>query len=141
MARSIGALARWSILSVMLFPVVLLTIILRAPAYIPDEPIPVTWVGPDVFGALGVFAFAFTCSQVAFNNYLTLEDQSSHNWNQSTMLSTFTSWMISMVFAILGYFCFGESVQPNLFMNFATDDWVINVGRFILGCTMVLTIP
>ncbi|KAI8344277.1 transmembrane amino acid transporter protein-domain-containing protein [Chlamydoabsidia padenii] len=141
MARSIGALARWSILSVMLFPVVLLTIILRAPAYIPDEPIPVTWIGPDVFGALGVFAFAFTCSQVAFNNYLTLEDQSSHSWNQSTMLSTFTSWIISMVFAILGYFCFGEHVQPNLFMNFATDDWVINLGRFILGCTMVLTIP
>jgi amino acid permease len=141
MARSIGALAKWSILSVMLFPVVLLTIIIRAPAYIPEEPIPITWTGPDVFGALGVFAFAFTCSQVAFNNYLTLEDQSSHNWNQSTMLSTFTSWLISMVFALLGYFCFGENLQPNLFMNFDTDDWVINLGRFILGCTMILTIP
>ncbi|KAI8342305.1 transmembrane amino acid transporter protein-domain-containing protein [Chlamydoabsidia padenii] len=141
MARSIGALARWSILSVMLFPIVLLTIIIRAPAYIPEEPIPITWVGPDVFGALGVFAFAFTCSQVAFNNYLTLEDQSSHNWNQTTMLSTFTSWLISMVFAVLGYFCFGEHLQPNLFMNFETDDWVINLGRFILGCTMILTIP
>ncbi|KAI8089900.1 transmembrane amino acid transporter protein-domain-containing protein [Halteromyces radiatus] len=141
LARSIGALAKWSILSVMLFPVVLLTIIIRAPSYIPEEPIPVTWIGTDVFGALGVFAFAFTCSQVAFNNYLTLEDQSSQSWCQSTTLSTFTSWLISMVFAILGYFCFGENVQPNLFMNFATDDLIINIGRFILGCTMILTIP
>ncbi|CAO3595491.1 unnamed protein product [Absidia cylindrospora] len=141
MARSIGALARWSILSVMLFPVVLLTIIIRTPSYIPEEPVPISWTGPDVFGALGIFAFAFTCSQVAFNNYLTLEDQSSPSWNQTTTLSTFTSWLISMVFAILGYFCFGENLQPNLFTNYATDDWIINLGRFILGCTMILTIP
>ncbi|ORX58151.1 hypothetical protein DM01DRAFT_1318914 [Hesseltinella vesiculosa] len=141
MARSIGSLARWSIVSVMLFPVVVLTIVIRAPSYMPDEPIPVTWTGPDIFGALGVFAFAFTCSQVAFNNYLTLEDQSSRSWRLTTSISTFLSWMISMVFAILGYFCFGTNVQPNLFTNFPSDDIIINIGRFILGCTMVLTIP
>ncbi|KAI8062851.1 transmembrane amino acid transporter protein-domain-containing protein [Gongronella butleri] len=141
MARSIGSLARWSIVSVMLFPVVVLTIVIRAPSYMPDEPIPVSWVGSDVFGALGVFAFAFTCSQVAFNNYLTLEDQSSRSWRHATSMSTGISWAISMVFAILGYFCFGAKVQPNLFTNFPNDDLVINIGRFILGCTMVLTIP
>ncbi|KAI9301270.1 transmembrane amino acid transporter protein-domain-containing protein [Cunninghamella echinulata] len=139
--RSIGSLARWSILSVLLFPIVLCTIIIRAPAYIPKEPVPITWVGQDVYGALGVFAFAFTCSQVAFNNYLTLEDQSSRSWGQTTTFSTSMSWFISMIFAFLGYFCFGDKVQPNLFMNFETDDVIINIGRFILGCTMILTIP
>lgn len=88
-----------------------------------------------------MFAFAFTCSQVAFNNFLTLEDQSSRSWGQTTTISTSMSWIISMIFAFLGFFCFGENVQPNLFMNFHTDDFIINIGRFILGCTMVLTIP
>jgi sodium-coupled neutral amino acid transporter 11 len=94
-----------------------------------------------VFGALGIMAFAFTCHQVAFNNYLTLEDQSTTSWKLTTMLSTGMSWIISITFAIIGYICFGKNVQSNLFMNFASDDPLINVGRFALSFSMILTIP
>ncbi|KAL9555031.1 hypothetical protein MBANPS3_002541 [Mucor bainieri] len=141
MSRSIGSLARWSIISVACLPIILLTILIRAPAYAPKERIPLEWVGPDVFGALGIMAFAFTCHQVALPNFLTLENQSTHSWKLTTVLSTGISWLISMTFAVTGYLCFGTNVQSNLFMNFASDDPLINVGRFALSVSMILTIP
>lgn len=141
MSRSIGSLARWSIVSVACLPIILLTILIRAPAYAPKESIPLEVVGDDVFGALGIMAFAFTCHQVAFNNYLTLEDQSTSSWKHTTIFSTSISWLISMIFAIIGYLCFGANVQSNLFMNFASDDPIINIGRFALSMSMILTIP
>jgi amino acid permease len=141
MSRSIGSLARWSIISVACLPVILLTILIRAPAYAPKESIPLEWVGNDVFGALGIMAFAFTCHQVAFNNFLTLEDQSTSGWRHTTIMSTCLSWVISMTFAIIGYMCFGSNVQSNLFMNFASDDPIVNIGRFALSISMILTIP
>ncbi|ORY94407.1 transmembrane amino acid transporter protein-domain-containing protein [Syncephalastrum racemosum] len=146
MRRSIGALARWSMLSVLCLPIIVMTILLRAPEYYrrahtPGEWPQLDWVGSDVFGALGIMAFAFSCSQVAFNNFLTLRDQSSVSWCQSTALSTCMSWTVSMVFAVIGYLCFGEGVQSNLFMNFDADDVVVNVGRFALGFSMIFSIP
>jgi amino acid permease len=126
---------------VLCLPVILLTILIRAPAYAPKEPIPLEFIGNDVFGALGIMAFAFTCHQVAFNNFLTLEDQSTSSWKHTTILSTGLSWVISMTFAIIGYLCFGDQVQSNLFMNFAVDDPLINLGRFALSISMILTIP
>ncbi|KAI8388455.1 transmembrane amino acid transporter protein-domain-containing protein [Radiomyces spectabilis] len=140
-SRSIGSLARWSTVAVFTLPVILLSILIRAPAYAPDTHIPLTWFGSDIFGALGIMAFAFTCSQVAFNNYLTLEDQTAHSWRQTTTISSGISWLASMTFAIIGFLCFGENVQSNLFMNFAPDDPVVNIGRLALGLNMVLSIP
>ncbi|KAI8075410.1 transmembrane amino acid transporter protein-domain-containing protein [Gilbertella persicaria] len=141
MSRSIGSLARWSIVSVLCLPVILLTILIRAPAYAPKEGISLEWVGQDVFGALGIMAFAFTCHQVAFNNFLTLKDQTTTGWKHTTLLSTGLSWLISMTFAVIGYMCFGSHVQPNLFMNFASDDPIVNLGRLALSVSMILTIP
>ncbi|KAG1239862.1 hypothetical protein G6F68_018220 [Rhizopus microsporus] len=37
LSRSIGSLAKWSIISVLCLPVILLTILIRAPAYAPQE--------------------------------------------------------------------------------------------------------
>lgn len=141
MPRSIGSLAKWSIISVLCLPIILLTIIIRAPAYAPEEGVQFEWVGNDVWSALGIMAFAFTCHQVAFNNFLTLEDQTTSSWRHTTILSTGMSWVISMTFAIIGYICFGSDVKSNLFMNFATDDPIVNIGRFALGISMILTIP
>ncbi|KAI9490783.1 transmembrane amino acid transporter protein-domain-containing protein [Zychaea mexicana] len=148
MRRSIGSLARWSIVSVMCLPIIIVTILIRAPAYYDpssrhhdynsNDP---TWVGKDVFGAMGIMAFAFTCAQVAFNNFLTLKDQSHNAWRHSTIMSTSMSWTVSMVFAVVGYVCFGTDVKSNLFQNFAEDDVLINIGRFALGFSMIFTIP
>ncbi|KAI7860543.1 transmembrane amino acid transporter protein-domain-containing protein [Circinella umbellata] len=148
MRRSIGSLARWSMVSVMCLPIIIVTILIRAPAYYekkpPHEPSDgPAWsiVGTDVFGAMGIMAFAFTCTQVAFNNFLTLKDQSHNAWRHSTIMSTTMSWTISMVFAVVGYICFGKDVQSNLFMNFDQNDPLINLGRLALGISMIFTIP
>lgn len=146
--RAIGSLARWSMVSVMCLPIIIAAILIRAPAYYTNSPSNDThegptwsWVGSDVFGALGIMAFAFTSAQVAFNNFLSLSDQSHQAWRQSTILANCMSWSVSMTFAIVGYLCFGTDVQSNLFMNFDDDDLIINIGRFCLGFSMIFTIP
>ncbi|ORX63189.1 hypothetical protein DM01DRAFT_1365317 [Hesseltinella vesiculosa] len=140
LSRSIGALARWSILSVLCLPVILLTLLLRAPVYATHE-VPLTWVGPDLMGAVAIMAFGFACSQVAFNNFLALKEQTSRTWANVVALSATMTYMTSMSFAIIGYLCFGKDVQPNLFLNFPADDPIVNVGRFALGFSMILTVP
>ncbi|KAI9493792.1 transmembrane amino acid transporter protein-domain-containing protein [Zychaea mexicana] len=140
--RSIGALARWSVISVLCIPVIILVILIRAPVYIPDDYVmPITWTGPDVFGALGIIAFAFACPHVAFNNYLSQRNQSSRAWYWTTVTATVMSWTVTIMFALVGYLSFGDKVYSNLFLNFAPDDGIINIGRFALGFSMILTIP
>ncbi|KAI9028321.1 transmembrane amino acid transporter protein-domain-containing protein [Phycomyces nitens] len=141
LSRSIGALARWSIVSVLCLPLIILTLLVRAPVYAPQHDAPLTLAGGDIFGALGIMAFAFACSQVAFNNYLSQQDQTERGWAISTTLATVMSWVTSIAFAVVGYLSFGTAVQPNLFLNFPADDMVVNVGRFALGFSMILTIP
>ena len=119
-----------------------MVIIIRAPAYIPEEyKWPITWTGPDVFGALGIVAFAFACPHVAFNNYLAQRNQSSRAWYWTTVTATSMSWGVTILFALVGYLSFGDQVHPNLFLNFAANDGIINIGRFALGFSMILTIP
>ncbi|KAF7723929.1 hypothetical protein EC973_001501 [Apophysomyces ossiformis] len=141
LARSIGSLARWSIVSVLCFPVILLTLLIRAPAYASEHTAPIGWQPTNLVGAIGIMAFAFACSQVAFNNYLTLRDQSLRGWTIASSFATCMSWSLSMLFAILGYLSFGTDLQPNLFLNFAADDAIVNFGRLTLSVTMILTIP
>ncbi|ORZ13953.1 transmembrane amino acid transporter protein-domain-containing protein [Absidia repens] len=139
--RSIGALARWSIISVLCLPIIILTLLIRAPVYSPSHAAELTLVGPDMFGAIAIMAFGFACSQVAFNNFLALKEQTSRSWTLAIIISAIISYLMSMSFAIIGYLSFGKDVQPNLFLNFPADDAVINVGRFALGFSMILTVP
>ncbi|KAI8985820.1 transmembrane amino acid transporter protein-domain-containing protein [Pilobolus umbonatus] len=141
LSRSLGALAKWSIVSVLCLPVIILTLLLRAPTYSQQHESPLNWVGPDIFGALGILAFSFSCSHVCFSVFLSLKDQTSHSWSITTILATVMSWVVSMAFAVIGYLSFGNDLQPNLFLNFPADDLLVNIGRFTLGFSMILTIP
>lgn len=98
-------------------------------------------VGPDIFGAGAIMAFGFACSQVAFDNFLTLKKQTSRMWSFAITVAAIISYLTSMTFAVIGYLSFGKDVQPNLFLNFPNDDALINVGRLALGLSMVLTVP
>lgn len=128
-------------MSVLCLPIILLTLLIRAPAYSPSHKAEITFVGPDIFGAVAIMAFGFACSQVAFNNFLALKQQTSRMWACAVTISAVISYIMSMSFAIIGYLSFGEDVQPNLFLNFPADDAVINLGRFCLGFSMILTVP
>ncbi|KAG2210255.1 hypothetical protein INT47_003240 [Mucor saturninus] len=141
LSRSIGAVANWSILSVLCLPIILITLLIRAPAYAKSHESPLNWEGPDIFGALGILAFAFACSHVCFSVFLSLKDQTIRSWTISTTLATIMSWSVSISFAVIGYLSFGQDVEPNLFLNFPAEDYVVNIGRFALGFSMILTIP
>ncbi|KAG1459403.1 hypothetical protein G6F56_006169 [Rhizopus delemar] len=139
--RSIGALAKWSAFAVLLLPIMILSVLIRAPAYAPEHQAPLFEVGKDPIGAMGIMSFAFVCSQVAFSNYLSQKNQSMTGWQVSSALSTFLSWSISILFAVIGYLSFGQDVTSNIFSNFPADDHIINIGRLALGLSMVLTVP
>jgi amino acid permease len=141
LSRSIGALAKVSVFSVFLLPIIILTIVVRAPAYAPQHHAPATFLGPNVLDGLGIQAFAFACSHVAFNNYLAQNNQSVVAWSWTSIISTFCSWTATMMFGVLGYFTFGQDVQQNLFNSFPADDNVINVGRFLLAVSLIFTVP
>ena len=141
LSRSIGAVAKWSILSVLCLPVIILTLLIRAPAYAKSHESPLEWEGPDIFGALGILAFAFACSHVCFSVFLSLKEQTVRSWTISTTMASVMSWTVSISFAVIGYLSFGKDVQANLFLNFPADDMIVNIGRFALGFSMILTIP
>ncbi|ORE02810.1 hypothetical protein BCV72DRAFT_42254 [Rhizopus microsporus var. microsporus] len=139
--RSIGALAKWSAFAVLLLPIMILSVLIRAPAYAPDHEAPIFRLGKDPIAAAGIMSFAFVCSQVAFSNYLSQKNQSTSAWKLSSIVSTLMSWTISITFAAIGYLSFGQDVSSNIFSNFPADDNIINIGRLALGLSMVLTVP
>ncbi|CAO3614807.1 unnamed protein product [Cunninghamella blakesleeana] len=139
--RSIGALARWSAFSVFLLPIMVLSVLIRAPAYAGKNDTPIFNLGKDPVAATGIMSFAFVCSQVAFSNYLSQRNQSLKSWSITSGLSSSMSWVISISFAVVGYLSFGVESNSNIFSNFDIDDPVINIGRFSLGVSMILTVP
>ncbi|KAI8332857.1 transmembrane amino acid transporter protein-domain-containing protein [Chlamydoabsidia padenii] len=139
--RSIGTLARWSAFAVFLLPIMVLTVLIRAPYYAGQHDAPMWSVGRDPVAATGMMSFAFVCSQVAFSNYLTQRNQSLSAWSKTSAFSTLLSWAISISFAIVGYLSFGVDADANIFSCFPMDDHVINIGRLALGLSMILTVP
>ncbi|KAG0331108.1 hypothetical protein BG000_011197 [Podila horticola] len=139
--RSIGSLARVSMISVMTLPPILFAVAYSGFQYAPDHKRSFDFVGDNVFPAIGVMAFAMLSTQTAFMNYETLADPSRRAWAQATGLAVSLSWAISFVFAIIGFISFGEDVTPNIFNSFPLTDELINYGRGLLGFSMFLTFP
>ncbi|KAF9570692.1 hypothetical protein EC968_001476 [Mortierella alpina] len=139
--RSIGSLARVSMISVMTLPPLLFAVAIRGFEYAPEHKRSYDFVGENVFPAIGVMAFAMLSAQTAFLNFATLAQPTRKAWGQATGIAVSLSWMISFVFAIIGFSAFGEDVQPNIFNSFPLTDGLINAGRGLLGFSMFLTFP
>ncbi|CAO3596331.1 unnamed protein product [Absidia cylindrospora] len=143
-SRSPAKIAKWSTLSVMLLPLMLLGVILRVPAYAPPlKDIELEVVPPSItmFKGIAIMGLSFGCSQNIFGIYLSTFDQRQSSWLMISGLGTMISYILNFTFAIMGYICFGKNVQANVLLNFPDDDVAINVVRLILGLFMVLTIP
>ncbi|KAG0051525.1 hypothetical protein BGZ83_003605 [Gryganskiella cystojenkinii] len=139
--RSIGSLAKVSIVSVMCLPPILFVVAIRIFHYAPDHKRSYAFVGNNVFPAIGVMAFAMLSAQTAFLNFTTMAKPTRKHWAQATGIAVSMSWLISFVFAIIGFIAFGEDVQPNIFNSFPLTDELINYGRGLLGFSMFLTFP
>ncbi|KAF9159052.1 hypothetical protein DFQ26_006958 [Actinomortierella ambigua] len=114
---------------------------IRGLHYAPEHDHELTFVGNNVFPAIGVMAFALMSTQNAFMNFMTLKRPTRARWATTTGTAVFASWLISFVFALIGFLCFGADVQPNIFNSFPPQDTLINVGRGLLGFSMFLTYP
>ncbi|KAG0198483.1 hypothetical protein BGX28_008063 [Mortierella sp. GBA30] len=139
--RSIGSLATVSIISVLTLPPILLIVGIRGFAYAPDHKRSYDFVGDNVFPAIGVMAFAMLSAQSAFLNFATLARPTRKAWGQATGIAVSLSWLVSFVFAVLGFIAFGDDIQPNIFNSFPLTDGLINAGRGLLGFSMYLTFP
>ncbi|KAF9136221.1 hypothetical protein BGW39_003666 [Mortierella sp. 14UC] len=139
--RSIGSLAKVSMISVMTLPPILFAVAVRGMYYAPEHKRSYEFVGNNVFPAIGVMAFAMLSTQTAFLNFTTMAQPTRKAWGQATGIAVSLSWMISFVFAIIGFMAFGEDVQPNIFNSFPLTDGLINFGRGLLGFSMFLTFP
>ncbi|KAF9197435.1 hypothetical protein BGZ49_002109 [Haplosporangium sp. Z 27] len=139
--RSIGSLAKVSIISVMTLPPILLIVAIRGFHYAPDHKRSYAFVGDNVFPAIGVMAFAMLSAQTAFLNFATLVQPTRKAWGQATGIAVSLSWIVSFVFAVFGFVAFGFDVQANIFNSFPLTDGFINVGRGLLGFSMFLTFP
>ncbi|KAF9105960.1 hypothetical protein BGX27_009391 [Mortierella sp. AM989] len=139
--RSIGSLARSSIISVMTLPPILLVVAIRGFYYAPDHKRSYAFVGENVFPAIGVMAFAMLSTQTAFLNFTAMVQPTRKAWAQATGIAVSLSWLVSFVFAIFGFVAFGVDVEANIFNSFPLTDGLINVGRALLGFSMFLTFP
>lgn len=141
--RSIAPLAKWSAVSVLLLPMVVLGIFIRLPVYAPST-IELTTTGPTVtavFRGLAILCLSFGCSQNVLGVYLSQRDQRPGRFLIASETSILLGFLINMSFAVLGFLCFGDAVQANVLLNFPEDDVVINAVRFFLGIFMCFTIP
>ncbi|KAI8342633.1 transmembrane amino acid transporter protein-domain-containing protein [Chlamydoabsidia padenii] len=144
LSRSPAKIAKWSTLSVMLLPMMLLGVIVRVPAYAPPRQDIVLEIVPpslSMLKGIAIMGLSFGCSQNIFGIYLSTFDQRPATWLWISGLGTLISYLLNFTFAIMGYICFGENVHANVLLNFPDDDVAINVVRLFLGLFMVLTIP
>ncbi|KAF9961327.1 hypothetical protein BGZ65_010887, partial [Modicella reniformis] len=139
--KSIGSLAKASIISVATLPPILLVVAIRGVHYAPKHERSYAFVGDNVFPAIGVMAFAMLCTQTAFLNFQTMKQPTRRAWAQATSLAVFFSWLVSFAFATFGFIAFGFDVEANIFNSFPVTDGMINIGRGLLGFSMFLTFP
>lgn len=136
-------LAKWSALGVMLLPIAIIGVLIRMPAYAPEK-LSFSWLNPSpeqAFRGIAILSLSFGCSQNVFGIYLSHRDQRPSQFLLANQSAVFLSFLINMTFAVLGYMCFGDNVQPNALLNFPQDDTVINLVRVALSMFMVMTIP
>ncbi|KAI8325788.1 hypothetical protein GQ54DRAFT_241636, partial [Martensiomyces pterosporus] len=139
--RHAGPLSRFSVVSIVALPIILLIIGVRAPIYAATSIEYPPLVGRNVFPALGVLSFSYCSAHAAFQNFLGLKHRTLHNWAQSTTLATWPAILICCSFASVGLLSFGSSVHANIFLNFPATDVYINVAQVLFCLTLVLTFP
>ncbi|KAJ2449971.1 hypothetical protein GGF42_004616 [Coemansia sp. RSA 2424] len=141
--RHSGPLAKYSVVSVVALPVILLIVAIRAPIYASsalaaDYP---AIVGPHVFRALGVLSFSYCSAHAAFQNFLGLRERTMRNWMRATTAATWVAIALCCAFGEIGLASFGSRVQANIFLNFPPTDAYVNIARVLFCLTLVLTFP
>ncbi|PIA13715.1 hypothetical protein COEREDRAFT_94418 [Coemansia reversa NRRL 1564] len=138
--HTLAPLVRASVASTLCLPFIVAIVAVRGPAYrVTPAPTPV--FGPSVLPALGVIAFAYSCTQTCYQSYCTLERKTLEGWRRASGFAVGLAMAIFLAFSVISYRSFGLETQPNLLNNFASDDHLANVARALLAFSLTLTYP
>eukprot|EP01084_Bolivina_argentea_P185081 319186_1 len=91
--------------------------------------------------AIGIIAFAFVCHDSSFLLYNTLKNPTIPRWSVLAYAGCISAVLICMLFAVPGYFTFGDDVNDNILNSYDTFNPLIIVARCIYCVTMALTYP
>ncbi|KAJ2498737.1 hypothetical protein GGH96_004095 [Coemansia sp. RSA 1972] len=138
--RTLEPLVRASVASTLCLPFIVGIVAIRGPSY-QTEPAPQPVFGPSVLPAIGVIAFAYSCTQTCYQSYLTLQSKTLEGWKYATAFATLLSVVVYLAFSTVSYGAFGMETQPNLLNNFARDDAMANMARVLLAFSLTLTYP
>ena len=152
--RNMSALGRTSLLSTAAAATIAVTVATRGPIAANDRG-PAAWYAcvrkPDedlafvrparAFAGLGVISGAYFCQHSAFIVHDSLRNATPARWQIVSRGALGVALAVSLVIAIGGYTSFYGAAQGNILNNFSFDDGAVNVSRFLLALTMVLTLP
>ncbi|KAJ1797016.1 hypothetical protein LPJ59_003394 [Coemansia sp. RSA 2399] len=139
--RTLDGLVKSSAVSTLCLPAIVAIVAIRGPTYALPEPAPTPVWGPSFLPAIGVIAFAYSCTQTCFQTYTTLSVKTMDAWRRATLLATGTAVLVYLAFSIVGYKSFGLLTDPNVLNNFSADDALANVARALLAFSITLTYP
>ncbi|KAJ2804822.1 hypothetical protein H4R20_002354 [Coemansia guatemalensis] len=139
--RNTGPLSRFSIISTLCLPYIIVAVALRAPHFAGEVEIDFSVFGPRVLPAMGILSFTFSSCHGAFPNYLGLRNRSTAAWVHASSFATAGAAAISLAFAVSGYLSFGNTSHANILDNFPESDNVINIGRLLFAVSLVFTAP
>jgi len=100
-----------------------------------------SFMGSEIFQAIGVISFAFVCHHNSLLIYGSLRTPTLDRFATVTHISVSVSLLFCMLLGISGYLVFTDKTQGNILNNFSPDDTLINVARFCFGLNMFTTLP
>ncbi|KAJ2539949.1 hypothetical protein EV175_006287 [Coemansia sp. RSA 1933] len=143
--RDVGALGKTSAFAVVAMCTIIVSVIVEAPRIAPelraDPGTPVALASTGVFQAMGVITFAFVCHHNSFMIYGSLRKPTLNRYFEVVHLATGIATVASLVMATFGYLSFRDKAQGNVLNNFAQDNFLINIARFLFALNMITTFP
>lgn len=98
----------------------------------------------DYNGLISTFSiiiFAYTCTMNIFSIINELTDNSVSNVTKVANSSIGIATFLILSVGITGYLTFGSNVLGNIILNYDPDSIWTRVGKFCLGCMVVLSFP
>ncbi|OJT12294.1 Vacuolar amino acid transporter 2 [Trametes pubescens] len=143
--RDIHKLSRASGLALVGMIIIVVSVLIEGPNVTPDlkgdQSLRFTFLGDNVFRAIGVISFAFVCHHNSLLIYGSLRTPTLDRFNKVTHISTIISLVSCCTLAISAYLVFTDKTQGNILNNFGPNDTLINVARFCFGLNMFTTLP
>ncbi|KAF8313105.1 hypothetical protein DL93DRAFT_2081473 [Clavulina sp. PMI_390] len=143
--RDISKLARASGLALVGMLIIVLSVVIEGEHVTEDlkgDPSQrYTFIGSEVFQAIGVISFAFVCHHNSLLIYGSLNTPTLDRFAAVTHVSTAISLVFCLLLGLAGFLVFTDKTQGNILNNFAANDTLINVARFCFGMNMFTTLP